>query len=181
MSRIGKLPITVPDKVSVSLKGSAVTIKGPKGTLSRELPPSITVALDKGQVVVSPVDGTREARAFWGLGRSLLANMVQGVTQGFERKLLVEGVGYRVAARGTGWLHLTLGFSHPILYELPDGVTAEVEAKTNRVTLRGMDKEKVGLAAATIRGFRPPEPYKGKGVRYADEIVRRKVGKAGAK
>lgn len=181
MSRIGKLPIVVPDKVTVTLTGSAITVEGPKGTLSRELPSRVHVAQDAGELVVTPTDDGREARAKWGLCRSLVANMVQGVSSGFERALLVEGVGYRVATRDARWLHLTLGFSHPILYELPEGVSAEVEPKSNRVTLKGIDKEALGLAAATIRSFRPPEPYKGKGVRYSDEIVRRKVGKAGAK
>ncbi len=181
MSRIGKLPIPLPAKVKVVLDGNLVSVSGPKGTLARELPPRVQIRAEGNELLVSPEDESVAARAAWGLARTLVANMVHGVSEGFKRELVVEGVGYRAAARGKEWVTLTLGYSHPILYELPEGVTAEVDPKTFRITLEGIDKEKLGLAAATIRSFRPPEPYKGKGVHYATETVRRKVGKAGGK
>lgn len=181
MSRIGKMPIPLPDKVTFDLQGRLATVTGPRGSLSRELPPYVEIAVEDRKLIVSPAGGGRMGRSMWGLTRTLVNNMVEGVTRGFSRELLVEGVGYRVVPRDARWLQLTLGFSHPILYELPQGISAEVDAKTNKIVLKGIDKEKLGLAAATLRSFRPPEPYKGKGIRYVEEQIRRKVGKAGAK
>ena len=182
MSRIGKKPVLLPEKVRVEISGRHVTVTGPRGRLERDLPPRTEVEIRDRAVVVTPGKGSgRTGRAMWGLTRTLIDNMVLGVNHGFSRELVVEGVGYRVTIKKDGWLHLTLGFSHPILYEVPKVVSVEVDAKANRITLRSIDKEKLGLVAATIRSFRPPEPYKGKGIRYGGEKVRRKVGKSGVK
>ncbi|MDY0058485.1 MAG: 50S ribosomal protein L6 [Myxococcota bacterium] len=181
MSRIGKKPIPLPDKVSFELTEGQVIVSGPRGRLTRPLPPLVAVVQEERELKVSPVDETREARGMWGLARTLINNMVVGVTAGYTRELLIEGVGYRVAPKDARWLHFTLGYSHPILYELPEGVSAEVDLKVNKITLKSSDKEMLGLAAATIRSFRKPEPYKGKGIRYANEKIRRKAGKAGSK
>ncbi len=177
MSRIGRSPITVPAGVDVALEGRRVTVKGPRGTLERELPPDITVRQDDGVLLVERPDDERMHRALHGLTRSLVNNMVVGVTQGFQKDLEIVGVGYRAAAAGPTTLELALGFSHPVRVEAPEGVTFEVPAPT-RITVRGIDKEAVGQVAANIRKLRKPEPYKGKGVRYAGEVVRRKAGKA---
>jgi large subunit ribosomal protein L6 len=177
MSRIGRSPIPVPSEVSVALEGRRVTVSGPRGTLARELPPDITVRQDDGVLLVERPDDEREHRALHGLTRSLVNNMVLGVTQGFQKDLEIVGVGYRAAAQGPTTLELALGFSHPVRVEAPEGVTFEVPAPT-RITVRGIDKEAVGQVAANIRKLRKPEPYKGKGVRYAGEVVRRKAGKA---
>jgi large subunit ribosomal protein L6 len=177
MSRIGRSPIPVPSEVSVALEGRRVTVSGPRGTLARELPPDITVRQDDGVLLVERPDDEREHRALHGLTRSLVNNMVVGVTQGFQKDLEIVGVGYRAAAQGPTTLELALGFSHPVRVEAPEGVTFEVPAPT-RITVRGIDKEAVGQVAANIRKLRKPEPYKGKGVRYAGEVVRRKAGKA---
>jgi large subunit ribosomal protein L6 len=180
MSRIGKLPITVPAGVDVSLDAGTVTVKGPKGTLSHRVAEPIAVQRgDNGDVLVTRPDDERTSRALHGLTRSLIANMVTGVTQGYEKKLEIVGTGYRVLARGQA-LEFALGYSHPITVDPPDGVTFTVEAPT-RFTVAGIDKQQVGEVAANLRKLRKPDPYKGKGVRYAGEQVKRKVGKAGKK
>jgi large subunit ribosomal protein L6 len=177
MSRIGKAPIPVPSGVDVTVADRNVTVKGPKGSLARRLPPDISVRQDGEQLVVERPDDEREHRALHGLTRSLVNNMVVGVTDGFSKDLEIVGVGYRATAQGPSRLELALGFSHPVTIEAPEGVTFEVPAPT-RITVRGIDKEIVGQVAANIRKVRKPEPYKGKGVRYAGEVVRRKAGKA---
>jgi large subunit ribosomal protein L6 len=177
MSRIGKAPITVPSGVDVNVDGRKVTVKGPKGTLSHEVDEPITVSLDDGVLSVQRPDDERESRALHGLSRSLLNNLVQGVSQGYERKLEIHGVGYRVQLRGQD-LEFALGFSHPVKITPPDGITFAVESPT-RFSVQGIDKQLVGQVAANIRWLRRPDPYKGKGVRYAGEQIRRKVGKTG--
>jgi large subunit ribosomal protein L6 len=177
MSRIGRLPIPVPSGVDVAINGSEVTVKGPKGTLSHVVVEPITIAREDANLVVTRPDDERDSRARHGLTRTLVANMVTGVTTGYEKQLEIVGVGYRVAAKGSN-LEFALGFSHPVLVEPPDGITFEVQTPT-RFTVRGIDKQKVGEVSAKIRKLRKPDPYKGKGVRYAGEVVRRKVGKTG--
>ena len=178
MSRIGKSPIPVPGGVDVSIAGRHITVRGPKGTLERDLPGVITVRQDGDELVVERPDDERENRAMHGLVRSLVHNMVQGVTSGFTKELEIVGVGYRATAKGPGGIELALGFSHPVNVTAPDGVTFEVPAP-NRIVVSGIDKQAVGQVAADIRAWRKPEPYKGKGVRYAGEYVQRKAGKAG--
>jgi large subunit ribosomal protein L6 len=178
MSRIGKAPVLVPSGVEVTLAGRHITVKGPQGTLERDLPGEITVQKDDGQLLVQRPDDERENRALHGLVRSLVNNMVVGVTQGFTKDLEIVGVGYRATAQGPNRLELALGFSHPVRVEAPEGVTFEVPTPT-RISVKGIDKEAVGQVAANIRKLRKPEPYKGKGVRYAGERVQRKAGKAG--
>jgi large subunit ribosomal protein L6 len=178
MSRIGKVPVEIPDGVKVDLKGGVLTVKGGKASLSRSIPEAVTLTLEKDAIVVKPANDGRQGRAMHGLVRTLVNNMVVGVTAGFKKKLEINGVGYKVQSQGD-YLLFNLGFSHPILFELPRGIKATVE-KGTRITLEGVSKEEVGQTAATIRSFRPPEPYKGKGIRYAGEYVRIKVGKAGA-
>ncbi len=175
MSRVGKKPIPLPEKVEVKVDGRTVSVKGPNGGLERDLHPAVTVSVADGQVSVSPVDDSRESRELWGLSRTLVANMVEGVSQGFAKDLEIVGVGYRAELQGKV-LKLSLGFSQPIMYQPPEGVTLEVPSP-QAVVVRGIDKEKVGQCAAEIRLKRPPEPYKGKGVRYRGERVRRKVRK----
>jgi len=177
MSRIGKAPIPIPSGVDVNVAGNEVTVKGPKGTLERRLPADITVRQDGAQLLVERPDDEREHRALHGLTRSLVNNMVVGVTDGFSKDLEIVGVGYRATAQGPNRLELALGFSHPVTINAPEGVTFEVPQPT-RITVRGIDKEIVGQVAANIRKVRKPEPYKGKGVRYAGEVVQRKAGKA---
>lgn len=177
MSRIGKLPIAIPQGAKVALNGTQITVQGPKGTLSRDLNPRVVVAVEADRILVSPGSDEQDDRALQGLTRSLINNMVVGVTKGFERVLEISGVGYRAEAKGNS-LSLALGYSHGIDYPLPQGITAEVEKQT-KITVRGIDKELVGAAAAKIRSFRGPEPYKGKGIRYADERILRKAGKTG--
>ena len=177
MSRIGKAPIPIPSGVDVNVAGNEVTVKGPKGTLERRLPSDITVRQDGAQLLVERPDDEREHRALHGLTRSLVNNMVVGVTDGFSKDLEIVGVGYRATAQGPNRLELALGFSHPVTIQAPYGVTFEVPQPT-RITVRGIDKEIVGQVAANIRKVRKPEPYKGKGVRYAGEVVQRKAGKA---
>jgi large subunit ribosomal protein L6 len=178
MSRIGKLPVTVPSGVDVSIDGRTVTVKGPKGTLSHTVIEPITVERgDDGAILVKRPDDERRNRAFHGLTRSLVNNLIVGVTSGYEKKLEIVGVGYRVALKG-GNLEFALGFSHPVVVEPPEGITFAVETPT-RFSVSGIDKQLVGETAANIRKIRKPEPYKGKGVRYAGENVRRKVGKTG--
>jgi large subunit ribosomal protein L6 len=180
MSRIGKKPIEVPKGVTVDVKGSTVSVKGPKGVLRKELPPHVKVKAEGGTVVVERESEERQMGAYQGLTRALLNNMVVGVTRGFEKKLALEGVGYRVAQQ-PGKLIFNLGYSSPVEFPLPKGIEAEVAEKGVAFSLKGIDKELLGQTAATIRGFRPPEPYKGKGIRYVDEKIRRKAGKAGGK
>ncbi len=177
MSRIGKMPIEVPAGVDVSIDGAQVTVKGPKGTLTHTVPAPIEVTREDGVVTVTRPDDERESRSLHGLTRTLIANMVVGVTQGYEKKLEIVGTGYRVLAKGSG-LEFALGFSHPVVVEAPEGITFTVDGPT-KVTIAGISKQLVGETAANIRKIRKPEPYKGKGVRYAGEQVRRKVGKAG--
>ncbi|MBV8161685.1 MAG: 50S ribosomal protein L6 [Acidimicrobiia bacterium] len=177
MSRIGKSPIPVPSGVDVTIADGNVTVKGPKGTLARRLPRDISVRQDGETLLVERPDDEREHRALHGLTRSLVNNMVVGVTDGFTKDLEIVGVGYRATAQGPSRLELALGFSHPVVVQAPEGVTFEVPQPT-RITVRGIDKEIVGQVAANIRKVRKPEPYKGKGVRYAGEVVQRKAGKA---
>jgi len=177
MSRVGRAPIEVPGGVTVTLDGPLVTVAGPQGTLARPLPGAITVRQQDSSLIVERPDDERHNRALHGLTRSLVANMVTGVTAGFSKELEIVGVGYRAVARGPGSLELALGFSHPIVVDAPEGVTFEVPTPT-RVVVKGIDKEKVGQVAADIRKLRKPEPYKGKGVRYLGERVMRKAGKA---
>ena len=176
MSRIGKSPIPVPSDVDVSLAGQHITVRGPKGVLERDIPGTITVRQDGETLVVERADDERQNRAMHGLVRSLVNNMVVGVTQGFSKELEIVGVGYRATAKGPGAMELALGFSHPVNISAPDGITFEVPSPT-RITVRGIDKELVGQVAANIRKLRKPEPYKGKGIRYAGEYVQRKVRK----
>ena len=179
MSRIGKLPIAVPGGVDVTIDGREVTVKGPKGSLSHSVAAPIVVAQEDGTLLVRRPDDERTSKALHGLTRSLLANMVLGVTQGYEKRLEIVGTGYRVTAKGSN-LEFALGYSHPITVEPPQGVTFTVEAPT-RFMVSGIDKQQVGEVAANLRKLRKPDPYKGKGVRYAGEQIRRKVGKAGKK
>ncbi len=175
MSRIGKVPISLPDGVTVTIDSSAITIKGPKGILTQRPMQDVTVTVDDHQVVVTVRDPNQKAnRALWGLYRALIANMVEGVTKGFEKKLEINGIGFKAALQGTT-LVLNLGFSHPVNFPLPEGITAKVEK--NLITISGIDKQLVGEATAKIREFKPPEPYKGKGIKYVDEVIRRKAGK----
>lgn len=175
MSRIAKEPVTLPSGVEFSQSGTAVTVKGGKGTLSLDLNSEVELKQEDGTLTVAPRSGSRFATAIAGTTRSLLANMVQGVTEGFEKKLTLVGVGYRAQAQGKK-LNLTLGFSHPIVYDVPEGISIETPSQTE-IVVKGADKQKVGQAAAEIRRYRPPEPYKGKGVRYADERVVMKEAK----
>jgi large subunit ribosomal protein L6 len=177
MSRIGRSPIAVPGGVTVTVDGPLVTVAGPQGTLARQLPGAITVRQEEANLIVERPDDQRQNRALHGLTRSLVANMVTGVTAGFTKELEIVGVGYRAAAKGPGSLELALGFSHPVLVDALEGVTFDVPTPT-RIVVKGIDKEKVGQVAADIRKLRKPEPYKGKGVRYLGERVVRKAGKA---
>lgn len=177
MSRIGIQPINIPDGVKVALDGNVINVTGPKGTLTQELREEVSAKIDGAVVTFSRNNEERESVAFHGLMRSLVANMVTGVTEGFEKKLEIIGVGYRADVQGSD-VNLLLGYSHPIKYSLPDGISASVDKQT-LISIKGADKQLVGQVAADIRAFRKPEPYKGKGVRYLDEQVRRKAGKAG--
>ncbi len=177
MSRIGKLPVAIPDKVTVEVAGSVVRVKGPKGELSQAVLPVVSVKIDNGQVVVERNGDAKPHRSAHGLTRTLVANMVEGVSKGFRKSLEIQGVGYRAAKSGEK-LNLTLGFSHPVSYDAPSGIAFTVEG-TSKVHVDGIDKQQVGQVAAEIRGIRPPEPYKGKGVRYEGEVIRKKLGKAG--
>jgi large subunit ribosomal protein L6 len=180
MSRIGNSPITVPSGVDVSVVDRMITVKGPKGSLSRELPGLITIRQDGEQLIVERPDDSREQRSLHGLTRSLVNNMVIGVHEGFRKELEIVGVGYRAEAQGSSALKLALGFSHPVNVSAPEGIAFEVPTAT-QVIVTGIDKEVVGQVAANIRSIRKPEPYKGKGVRYAGERILRKAGKAGKK
>jgi large subunit ribosomal protein L6 len=177
MSRVGRSPINIPSGVEVAMGGREITVKGPRGSLSRSLPRDITVRQDGAMLLVERPTDERMHRALHGLTRSLVNNMVLGVTEGFRKDLEIVGVGYRATAQGPSKLELALGFSHIISVDAPDGITFEVPAPT-RISVQGIDKEVVGQVAADIRRIRKPEPYKGKGVRYAGEVVRRKAGKA---
>jgi large subunit ribosomal protein L6 len=177
MSRVGKMPVVVPSGVDVRIDGAVVTIKGSKGELTRRFHERVGFEMEEGVLTVRRADDTREARALHGLSRALLANMVVGVSEGYTKVLEIHGVGYRAAMKGNG-IEMQLGFSHPVNVEPPAGITLEVPEPT-RIVVSGIDKEQVGQVAADIRKIRPPEPYKGKGIRYAGEHVRRKAGKAG--
>jgi large subunit ribosomal protein L6 len=177
MSRIGKTPIDLPAGVEVKVNGDTVEVKGPKGSLTQVVNPTISVAVDEGVVTIERANDERETRALHGLMRALVYNMVVGVTEGYSKELTAVGVGYRAALTGNT-LELQVGFSHPVRLEAPDGVTFEVPEPT-KIIVSGIDKQKVGQVAANVRAVRPPEPYKGKGIRYSDEYVRRKAGKAG--
>ena len=175
MSRIGKKPVALPKGVTASVDGQTVKVKGPKGELSVKLVPDVSVSMGDHGIQVSPREGAERGPQMWGLSRTLVNNLVQGVTTGFTQKLEIQGVGYRAAVQGKN-LNLQLGFSHDVVYPIPAGIAIAAE-KPTMLTISGMDKQLVGQVAAEIRGYRPPEPYKGKGVRYAGEYVRRKEGK----
>ena len=178
MSRIGRLPVPVPAGVDVTIDGNDVTVKGPKGTLSRTIAQPLSVTREEdGSILVTRPDDERESRSLHGLSRTLIHNMVVGVTEGYTKNLEIVGTGYRAAQKGTG-IELSLGFSHTVVVEAPEGITLTVDGNL-KIAVSGISKEQVGEVAANIRKIRPPEPYKGKGVRYAGENVRRKVGKAG--
>jgi large subunit ribosomal protein L6 len=179
MSRIGKQPVQIPAGVKLSLEGCTMSVQGPKGRLSRTLPANVNIAVEGETVVVAALSEDAKHRSMQGLVRTLIANMVDGVTKGFERVLEINGVGYRADVKGSV-LNLSLGYSHPIEYSLPEGIGAEVEKQT-KITVRGIDKELVGATAAKIRSFRSPEPYRGKGIKYAEEHIVRKAGKTGKK
>ena len=178
MSRIGKQPVNIPDKVDVKIANGVVTVKGPNGQLEYKLTNKVKVELKDKKVLVNPADTSNLAKAAWGLTRTLIGNMVTGVTKGFTTTLEFNGVGYRAAVQGST-LNLNLGYSHPIEYKLPKGITAKVVKNT--IEINGSDKELVGLVSAKVRSFRPPEPYKGKGLKYIEEVIIRKAGKTGAK
>lgn len=177
MSRIGKQPIPVPDGVKVEIQGTHIKVTGSKGSLSRDLRPEIELKQEGAELILSPKGTSKRVMAFWGMTRSLIDNMVVGVEKGFEKKLVVEGVGYRANISGST-LTLNVGYSNPVEFKMPEGIKAEVD-KDNVIAINGIDKELVGLTAARIRDLRKPEPYKGKGIRYIDEHIVRKVGKAG--
>jgi len=179
MSRIGKLPVEIPNGVKVKYTDSVITVEGPKGTLSRSVMAGVVVEISDASIVVTRKDESNGARSAHGLTRTLINNMVVGVTKGFERALEINGVGYRAEAKGD-MLNLSLGYSHPINFQLPTGIVVEVE-KMTKLLVKGIDKELVGETAAKIRSFRGPEPYKGKGIKYADETILRKAGKTGKK
>jgi large subunit ribosomal protein L6 len=180
MSRIGKLPIPIPQGVKIQVDGASVRAEGPKGKLSQPVPSGLTTRVADGAIVIERSSDERQVRALHGLARALVANMVHGVKDGFERKLDIVGIGYRAQMQGKN-IQLALGYSHPIIFPLPDGVTAEID-KQVAITLRGADKAVLGQTAAKLRALRKPDPYKGKGIKYSGEVIRRKVGKkAGAK
>jgi len=175
MSRIGKNPITVPDAVTLTQNGQTVSAKGPKGELSFTLPSAVTGSLKDGAFTVTPVEGVKNAAAMWGMARTMVSNLIEGVTNGFKKDLELRGVGYRAQAQGSK-LTMQLGFSHDVIYEAPEGITISAP-KPTQIIVEGIDKQKVGQVAAEIRSYRKPEPYKGKGVRYVGEYVRQKEGK----
>ena len=179
MSRIGRKPIVIPAGVEVTVNGHNVTVKGPKGTLNSNIHPLMNVTVENGEVLVTRPNDEKQARSLHGLTRTNISNMVEGVVNGFEKKLEVQGVGYRVAKQGKS-LVMNLGFSHQVIMEEIEGITIEVPGP-NKIVIRGCDKQKVGQFAAEVREKRPPEPYKGKGIKYTDEVIRRKAGKTGAK
>ncbi|MGA9321982.1 MAG: 50S ribosomal protein L6 [Xanthobacteraceae bacterium] len=175
MSRIGKKAVAVPSGITANVEGQTVKVKGPKGALSVVLPDEVSVKLDQGQIQVDPRSETKRARAQWGTSRTLVANLIAGVTKGFEQRLEINGVGYRAAVQGKN-LQLALGYSHDVVYPIPEGITIATP-KPVEIVITGIDRQKVGQVAAEIREFRPPEPYKGKGVKYATERIFRKEGK----
>ncbi|HZP78365.1 MAG TPA: 50S ribosomal protein L6 [Pseudolabrys sp.] len=175
MSRIGKKAVSIPSGVTASVEGQTVKMKGPKGALQLVLADEVSVKMDKGAIQVDPRNETKRARSMWGTSRTLVANLVAGVTKGFEEKLEINGVGYRAAVQGKQ-LQLQLGYSHDVVFPIPEGITI-VTPKPTEITITGSDKQKVGQVAAELRGFRPPEPYKGKGVKYVGEFIFRKEGK----
>jgi large subunit ribosomal protein L6 len=179
MSRIGKLPVKIPEKVKVAVTGSTLKVEGPKGKMSFPFNPLMKIEVGAGEVKVVRPDESRQARGLHGLTRTLVRNAVDGVTKGYDRVLEINGVGFKAEVKGKE-IHFAIGFSHPVVFKLPEGVTAEVDPKQTRITLKGVDKHLLGLTAAKVRGLRPPEPYKGKGIKYAEEIIRRKEGKTGA-
>lgn len=179
MSRVGKKPIPIPDKTKVTFNEGQVTVQGERGTLSRVMPPAIDLEIENKQITIKMETDNKKMRSRQGLVRSLVANMVEGVTKGFERKLEINGIGYRAEVKGSGMV-LNIGYSNPVDFQLPKGISATVE-KNTVITLAGIDKEQLGQTAASIRQLRPPEPYKGKGIKYAEEYIRRKAGKAGTK
>lgn len=178
MSRIGRMPIQIPKDVNVSYDNSKIDIKGPKGQLTHFLPAGISVSMEDGKIFVSRANDERNLKALHGLTRSIIANMVTGVTQGFEKRLEIVGVGFRVDVQADT-LKLSLGFSHPVIFPIPEGIKIEVDKQT-QITVKGIDKHLVGVVAAKLRSIKPPEPYKGKGIRYIGEKIRKKVGKAKA-
>ncbi|MBU1152088.1 50S ribosomal protein L6 [Patescibacteria group bacterium] len=181
MSRIGKQPVLIPSGVTIELKGNNITVKGSKGELKRDLHPNMKIEVKDNEIIVTRPNDEKVNRALHGLTRSLIANMVEGVANGYEKKLEIVGVGYRANASGQK-ITLNLGFSHPIEYKAPDGVSFELDSeKKNLITVKGIDKEAVGQAAAVVRSYKPPEPYKGKGIKYIDEHIIRKAGKTAAK
>jgi large subunit ribosomal protein L6 len=179
MSRVGKKPIPIPIKVKVLLNDGEVVVQGPRGELRRIVPPELAVKVEDNRIILQPREESQKVEALFGLFRTLIANMVKGVADGFERILEIQGVGYRAEVQGNQ-LILNLGYSHPVPFQLPEGISAQVEKQT-KLTLSGIDRDLLGLTAARIRRFRPPEPYKGKGIKYQEEKIRRKVGKTGSK
>jgi large subunit ribosomal protein L6 len=180
VSRIGRMPVAIPQGVEVRAEGGAVRVKGPKGELSSPIPPGIAVEVDKDEIRFARSNDEPQQRAWHGLVRSLVANSVAGVTKGFSRDLEIVGVGYKAEVRGKAVV-FTLGYSHPINFPIPEGINVALDAKAGKLTISGADRQKVGQTAAEIRKLRIPDPYKGKGIKYADEVIRRKVGKAGGK
>ncbi len=178
MSRVGKKPVTIPEKIKVSYENRTLTVQGEKGKLTRSIHPAVDLKIADGVLNVVPFEDKRTSRALQGLTRSLVANMITGVNKGFERTLVIEGIGYRAETRGST-IVLNVGYSNPVQFDLPEGISASVDRNTV-IKLSGIDKEKLGRTAAAIRKIRPPEPYKGKGIKYAEERIRRKAGKAGA-
>jgi large subunit ribosomal protein L6 len=179
MSRIGKQPVPLPKGVKVKLADGKLTVTGPRGTLSQIMPPRVKINIGDQEITVAPQDDSRLSRSYWGLARTLAANMVTGTTQGFTKVLELVGTGYKVEAKGDT-LVFNVGYSNPVEFHLPPGITAKVE-KTNRIEITGANKEELGQTVAVIRRLRPPDPYKGKGIKFAGEVIRRKVGKAGAR
>ncbi len=179
MSRVGKLPVKIPDKVKVAVANGDIKVEGPKGKMHFPFNPRVNVEVAGQEVRVTRPDETRVSKGLHGLTRTLVKNAIEGVVKGYERTLEISGVGFKAEVKGKD-INLTLGFSHPVVFKLPEGVTAEVDAKQTRLVVRGVDKHLLGLTAAKIRALRPPEPYKGKGIKYAEEKIRRKEGKTGA-
>ena len=180
MSRVGREPVTIPDGVKISVDDGLITAEGPKGKVSERLLEGIPVDISEGLITVTRNDDSGDLRSKHGLMRALIANAVEGVSNGFSKQLEIQGVGYRAQLKGKE-IHLSLGYSHPIVFAVPEGIEVDVDEKANRITVKGANRQQVGQVAAEIRSLRKPEPYKGKGIRYSDEQVRRKVGKAGAK
>jgi large subunit ribosomal protein L6 len=178
MSRVGKMPVPIPDKAKLSYENRVLTVQGEKGKLMRSIHPAVDLKIEDGVLKVVPLEDKRTSRALQGMTRSLVANMIAGVTQGFERTLIINGIGYRAEVKGKSII-LNVGYSNPVQFDLPEGVAADIDRNTI-IKLSSIDKEKLGLVAAAIRKIRPPEPYKGKGIKYAEERIRRKAGKAGA-